>query len=553
MKSVLYYITESSNIIGDNCRKIYLVNLLQIVSEILVIVEPLIYSKMVLNLIVKDINAFKSYFIFFVGFTIFKIVYTYCTEWVKIHIFKITNIYLKENVFKKYLRFYFHDERKNDGMLLNIFISDSLTPVNYISFVFSYLLELFSLTLMSIFLATRSIYLLYIFIFLPVIFLIQIGYGKKLRKLNIQLMNLNDKYLEHLKSLITNIYSVIISKFQNDITSNFAAVMHQVKKKLINVHITELKSNTISKIISGINNLLLYLICSILIFKEQISIETFLFAIFYLQKIMGSLMYLSSIITKSQQYHVSLDRLINIIHKSEEIFIRESKKETIININNLSLENISLEINEKHIFKKINLQINRNDHLILLGPNGTGKTSLLNILGLYYKHNEGNFLINGIDSKDINSFDTLDKISYASQNPKIFKASIKDNILCGNKNIIDAELVQICKDINLYDDIWLMPDGIDTIIGENFEISGGQQKKIQLARCICKDASLYLLDEPLSSMDSAFCDNFNFVLDKYFMHKTVVISSHDLRNLDFFNKIVEFKNGNILVKDLDIA
>jgi len=106
--------------------------------------------------------------------------------------------------------------------------------------------------------------------------------------------------------------------------------------------------------------------------------------------------------------------------------------------------------------------------------------------------------------------------------------SILENILLGAKdqNISMTEVIEICKCVNIYEDIISMPDKFQTIITSK-SLSFGQQKKIQLARCIARDTQIILLDEPFSNLDTHSKTKFLEVIDKYFSSKTVIIATHD--------------------------
>ncbi|KAF5303190.1 hypothetical protein FQA39_LY10103 [Lamprigera yunnana] len=182
----------------------------------------------------------------------------------------------------------------------------------------------------------------------------------------------------------------------------------------------------------------------------------------------------------------------------------------------------------------INLNICNNELVAIIGPVGSGKSSLFNvILGELYV-TKGQMHLQG-------------KVSYASQEPWIFSSSIRQNILFGNEYEEDRyeTIIKICA---LEADLRMLPHGDKSIVGDKgSSLSGGQKARVNLARCIYKKADIYLLDDPLSAVDPKVGKHlFQQCIKQFLKHKTCLLITHQLQYLRETDKIIVLKEGKIV-------
>ena len=197
----------------------------------------------------------------------------------------------------------------------------------------------------------------------------------------------------------------------------------------------------------------------------------------------------------------------------------------------------------KILLNDINIEIHHGDLVAVLGETGSGKTNLANAIVNYLEY---------IPNKDISKEQTAvnvinGDVSYAPQNPWIMNESIRNNILF--YNVMDAqrynEIIDICQ---LRSDLDNLPGGEYTEVSSNgTNISGGQKARISLARAIYKQANIYLLDDPISSVDVINATEiFNKVLLNYLKGKTRILFKHDIRNLHRMDKIIYMNKGKVI-------
>ncbi|WP_423362819.1 ABC transporter ATP-binding protein [Mycoplasma sp. P36-A1] len=200
------------------------------------------------------------------------------------------------------------------------------------------------------------------------------------------------------------------------------------------------------------------------------------------------------------------------------------------------------------ILDSINLKINDQEKIKIVGKIGAGKSTLLRQLLMLYQHNEkGRILINGNDITDYNKEEYLALISYASQTNEVFNMSIKDNLLVGNPKANSEDILKALEHAALLDEVLNFENGLDTIIGENgTNLSGGQQQRLNLARALIKSSNLLLLDDVFSAVDLKTEKQIMNNLENYYSDRTIVLVTHRLTSIQKQDHILVLQNNKII-------
>ncbi len=202
---------------------------------------------------------------------------------------------------------------------------------------------------------------------------------------------------------------------------------------------------------------------------------------------------------------------------------------------------------DEHILNDINLKINENDSVALVGPSGGGKTTIASLIPRFWDVNGGSIKIGDVDVRDISSRELMENISFVFQNTTLFKDSIYNNVAIGRKGA-SREDVQKALSLAQCDDIISeLPQGIDTIIGsDGTYLSGGQQQRIALARAILKDAPIIILDEATALADPENEYLIQKAISEITKDKTVIMIAHRLSTVKHVDKIYVVENGRIV-------
>ncbi|MBQ6098437.1 MAG: ABC transporter ATP-binding protein [Methanobrevibacter sp.] len=202
---------------------------------------------------------------------------------------------------------------------------------------------------------------------------------------------------------------------------------------------------------------------------------------------------------------------------------------------------------DEHILNNVNLKINENDSVALVGPSGGGKTTIASLIPRFWDVNQGSIKVGDVDVRDISTKELMKNISFVFQNTTLFKDSIYNNVAIGRKGASREDVKKALSLAQCDDIIDELPDGIDTVIGsEGTYLSGGQQQRIALARAILKDAPIIILDEATALADPENEYMIQKAISQITKDKTVIMIAHRLSTVKNVDKIFVVENGRIV-------
>ena len=220
-------------------------------------------------------------------------------------------------------------------------------------------------------------------------------------------------------------------------------------------------------------------------------------------------------------------------------------KDTDLSSYDIEFKNVSFAYNEDaKVLKDVSFTAKQGEVTALVGISGSGKTSVLRLISRLYDYDTGSILIDGKDIKNISTESLFKNVSIVFQDVTLFNTSIMENIRLGRESATDEEVKEAAKLANCMDFIEKLPDGFNTLIGENgAELSGGERQRISIARAFLKDAPVLILDEISASLDVDNEKKIQDSLNKLIKDKTVIIISHRLKSIENVNKIVVIDEG----------
>ena len=201
----------------------------------------------------------------------------------------------------------------------------------------------------------------------------------------------------------------------------------------------------------------------------------------------------------------------------------------------------------EHILNAIDLKINENETVALVGPSGGGKTTIASLIPRFWDVDKGSIKVGEVDVRDISTKDLMENISFVFQNTTLFKDSIYNNVAIGRKSASREDVKNALSLAQCDDIIDELPDGIDTVIGtEGTYLSGGQQQRIALARAILKDAPIIILDEATALADPENEYMIQKAISEITKDKTVIMIAHRLSTVKNVDNIYVVENGRIV-------
>ena len=257
-----------------------------------------------------------------------------------------------------------------------------------------------------------------------------------------------------------------------------------------------------------------------------------------------------------------LVRLVGLIHEYQQVALSVRMLGVVMNTpvepagggvrnplkGNISFENVTFQYrpDTPQVIRNLDLDVPVGSTIGIVGRSGSGKTTLTKLAARFWDIQQGKILLGGEDISQIDPETLLKNYAIVFQDVVLFNASIKDNIRIGKKGATDEEVTRVAKIARCDEFIDRMPDGIDTVIGENGErLSGGERQRISIARALLKDAPIILMDEATASLDVENESLIQEALSELIKEKTVIVIAHRMRTIRGANKIVLLHQGKI--------
>jgi len=213
----------------------------------------------------------------------------------------------------------------------------------------------------------------------------------------------------------------------------------------------------------------------------------------------------------------------------------------------IKYQDISFRYADEMVLKDISFSVKRGEKVALVGSSGAGKTTLVNLLPRFYDVTEGSILIDGTDIRHVTLQALRDQIGVVSQQTLLFNDTVRNNIAYGRPDIPEKEVIKAGQMADAHNFILKLPEGYDTIIGEQGVIlSGGQRQRISIARALLKNAPILILDEATSSLDTESEREVQAALDRLMEKRTVLVIAHRLSTVRNVDRILVLSEGKII-------
>jgi subfamily B ATP-binding cassette protein MsbA len=213
----------------------------------------------------------------------------------------------------------------------------------------------------------------------------------------------------------------------------------------------------------------------------------------------------------------------------------------------IDFQKINFKYDDEVVLKDISLHIKMGEVIALVGMSGAGKTSLVNLLPRFYDVERGRILIDGNDIRKVTLKSLRDQIGLVTQHTILFNDTARNNIAYGNLKCSDQEIIEAAKAANAHDFIQRLPQGYNTIIGEQgAKLSGGERQRISIARALLKNAPILILDEATSSLDSDSETEVQKALEELMKGRTVFVIAHRLSTIRNAHRIIVLSEGQVV-------
>lgn len=283
-----------------------------------------------------------------------------------------------------------------------------------------------------------------------------------------------------------------------------------------------------------------------LIVKNEISIGILIAFVTLLNHVIEPFTSLGSIISNLSKAISATNRVYEIVQIKDNFNCLSNAN--IENIKQkISLKNLKFYYGEKIVLDDVSITIPIGKTIAIVGPSGSGKSTLLNILLKLENEISGEMLFDEISINNLHYNDIKHLFSMVNQDGYLFKGTIKENISYGNPKTTMEEIIAAAKIAEAHDFIMNLPQGYETIYGENnILLSGGQKQRISIARAIIKNSPIIVLDEAMTGLDNRTQNLIKENLKSYLKGKTIIIVTHKIINIKEADKIIVMKDGKVI-------
>ena len=248
-----------------------------------------------------------------------------------------------------------------------------------------------------------------------------------------------------------------------------------------------------------------------------------------------------------QQAEASQKRINEFLETEPEI---KNNVECLTDIKGaIEFKNVTFTYPDTNItaLKDVSFKIESGEKLAILGMTGSGKSTILDLIGRLYDTQQGSILIDGKQIDDINLYSLRESTGYVPQDAFLFSDSIKNNIKFGKENATEEEVIEAAKNARVHKNIIDFKNGYDTVLGERgITLSGGQKQRVSIARAIIKSPEILLFDDCLSAVDTETEEKILKNLERVSKNKTTIIVSHRISSAKNADKIIVLDEGIII-------
>ena len=478
---------------------------------------------------------------------ILKYVSHYLTDWLGQ---KISNS-LKIDLFKKLTsldpQFY---DANSSGLVLTRFLSDpDAASKNIINTLQSFISTIFGIVGLVAVLLYNSWQLAIVGVTVMAIAITPVTFiRKKIKSVSNATMvvggdmttNFNETFTGNKIMAAYNLQSAQNKKFEGQIHRQFDLAMSLTKRV-------------------GWMSPIMYFICSIgialvfwygthLILTQQLTAGSMMSFVTSLLLLYKPVKNLGNTLTNLQSTFVAMSRVFELFDLVP--YIKDEKNALVLNglRYDINFNNVSFEYEPGlPVLKNINLRVNKNETIALVGNSGGGKSTLVSLIPRFYDVISGSVEFDGVDIRKYTLESLRNQISFVFQDNFLFSGTIKDNILMGNKNASDEDIQKVLKLAHLDEFVLTLENGIDTYVGERgASLSGGQRQRVAIARAMIKDAPIVILDEATSALDNESEAVVQKALDNLIQNKTVFVIAHRLSTIKNADRIAVINEGELV-------
>ena len=349
---------------------------------------------------------------------------------------------------------------------------------------------------------------------------------------------------DSMQECIESIRDLKSYNYQNEYLSKLTGITSKIERSRIKSELMASAGVITGRVVLNLGIVSVILLGSYLIMNGQVSIYTLLIFLIASATVYAPVENGLTFLAEILMMDIKIERTKEI----EELVIEGGLKEYSLDNYDIEFKDVNFNYDDlKDVLSNINFTSKQGEVTALVGPSGGGKSTVSKLAARFWDPVSGKVILGGQDLSDLDSEKLLENFSIVFQDVILFNESIMENIRVGKKDATDEEVMEAARLAECDEFVQKLPEGYDTVIGENGELlSGGQRQRISIARALLKDANVILLDEATSFLDVENESKIQKALSALIKNKTVIIIAHRMRTIANADKIVVLDDGRIV-------
>ncbi|MCG9971064.1 ABC transporter ATP-binding protein [Christiangramia crocea] len=529
--------------------RIFAIYYIPLIGKSTVVIEKYINNEITDIEVVKSELAFNILLI--VGTTLISAFFTFLMRQTFIVVSRHMEYDLKNEVFQHYQELSLNFYKKNrTGDLMNR-ISEDVSKVRlYLGPAIMYSVTTFTSTVVVLIFMIQAAPMLTLYTVIPLPILAYAIY--KLSVAIHQRSTIVQQYLSKLNTFTQESFSgiAVIKSYgiEPQTNTNFTNLSNGSRDKNIDLVKVQAFFFPLMVLLIGISNIIVIYFGGRQIISGQIeNIDVLVEFILYVNMLTWPVASIGWVTSLVQQAEASQERINEFLGEKPEITNPKAEPDTING--SIEFRNVSFTYDDTNItaLKNVSFKVQKGETLAIIGKTGSGKSTILELIGRLYDIDNGEILIDDRDIHNLNLESLRKSIGYVPQDAFLFSDTIKNNIKFGKTEATDEEIFEAAKNASVHKNIVGFSKGYETVLGERgITLSGGQKQRVSIARAIIHDPEILLFDDCLSAVDTETEEEILNNLFKITKNKTTIIVSHRISSAKNADKIIILEDGQIV-------
>lgn len=534
--------------------------IITIVARIFLLFTPELVGA-AFDTIVEKINGEISYetykvnmlrnLLYIVGAAVIGGIFTFLMRQTIINVSRYIEFDLKNEVYQQYQRLSLDFYKSNrTGDLMSRISEDVGKAREYAGPAIMYSINTLTLFVIALFLMFKSAPLLTLYTIIPLPVLSYLIYvlSKTIHKRSTIVQVWLSKLSTFTQESFSGVSVIKSYGIEEQVNADFDTLSTESREKNINLTKVQALFFPLMIFLIGLSNIIVIYIGGKQYIDGEIEslgvIAKFIIYVNLLTWPVATVGWVTSVVQRAE----ASQKRINEFLKQEPTIKNNTQEHTTVE-GNIEFSNVSFTYPDTNIeaLKGISFSLKKGETLAILGKTGSGKSTVLDLIGRLYDINQGSITIDGKPIDMLNLNDLRNSIGYVPQDAFLFSDTIKNNIMFGKENATDEDVINAAKNADVHKNIKKFSKGYDTVLGERgITLSGGQKQRVSIARAIIKSPKILLFDDCLSAVDTETEEKILKNLSKVSEGKTTIIVSHRISSAKNADKVIVLDDGKII-------